>query len=153
MWIGELYLELHRGTLTTQGRTKRAHRRAERDLVAAEALSGLSALAGGDPEGESLEPLWRVLLRNEFHDILPGSAIREVYEDAERELGDGDRRRGRGDRRAAGRARRAAGGRAPATTRCWSSTPTSRRGRCASTGPSGPLTGARVGRRGSRRRW
>jgi alpha-mannosidase len=87
VWSGELYLELHRGTLTTQGRTKRAHRRAERDLVAAEALSGLAALAGGS-EGESLEPLWRVLLRNEFHDILPGSSIREVYEDAERELGE-----------------------------------------------------------------
>jgi alpha-mannosidase len=87
VWNGELYLELHRGTLTTQGRTKRAHRRAERDLVAAEALSGLAALAGGSA-GESLEPLWRVLLRNEFHDILPGSSIREVYEDAERELGE-----------------------------------------------------------------
>ena len=50
VWSGELYLELHRGTLTTQGRTKRAHRRAERDLIAAEAVSGLAALAGGaDP--------------------------------------------------------------------------------------------------------
>ncbi len=87
VWAGELYLELHRGTLTSQGRTKRAHRRAERDLVAAEAVSGLAALAGGD-DPESLEPLWRVLLRNQFHDILPGSSIREVYEDAERELGD-----------------------------------------------------------------
>ncbi len=87
VWIGELYLELHRGTLTTQGRTKRAHRRAERDLIAAEAVSGLAALAGGEV-GDSLEPLWRVLLRNQFHDILPGSSIREVYEDAERELGD-----------------------------------------------------------------
>jgi alpha-mannosidase len=84
-WAGELYLELHRGTLTTQGRTKRAHRRAERDLVAAEAIAALDALAGG-PSPDSLEPAWRVLLRNEFHDILPGSSIREVYEDAEREL-------------------------------------------------------------------
>jgi alpha-mannosidase len=82
---GELYLELHRGTLTTQGRTKRLHRRAERDLVAAEVVSALAWLAGG-PEPASLEPLWRVLLRNQFHDILPGSSIREVYETAEREL-------------------------------------------------------------------
>jgi alpha-mannosidase len=86
-WSGELYLELHRGTLTTQGRTKRLHRRAERDLVAAEALASLAHLAGGR-EPWSLEPLWRILLRNEFHDILPGSSIREVYETAEAELAD-----------------------------------------------------------------
>jgi alpha-mannosidase len=85
VWPGELYLELHRGTLTTQGRTKRAHRRAERDLVAAEALGAIEALAGGAVP-ESLEPAWRVLLRNQFHDILPGSSIREVYEEAEAEL-------------------------------------------------------------------
>src|SRR3954451_91063 len=85
VWSGELYLELHRGTLTTQGRTKRLHRRAERDLVAAEALAALAHLAGG-AEPASLEPLWRVLLRNQFHDILPGSGIREVYETAEAEL-------------------------------------------------------------------
>ena len=84
-WSGELYLELHRGTLTTQGRTKRLHRRAERDLVAAEALAALAHLAGGSAPA-SLEPLWRVLLRNQFHDILPGSGIREVYETAEAEL-------------------------------------------------------------------
>jgi alpha-mannosidase len=86
VWVGELYLELHRGTLTTQGRTKRLHRRAERDLVAAEALEALCALAGGEPP-LSLEPLWRVLLRNQFHDILPGSSVREVYATAEAELG------------------------------------------------------------------
>jgi alpha-mannosidase len=84
-WSGELYLELHRGTLTSQGRTKRAHRRAEHDLVAAEALSALEALAGGAMPA-SLEGAWRILLRNEFHDILPGSSVREVYEDAEAEL-------------------------------------------------------------------
>ncbi|HTE61099.1 MAG TPA: hypothetical protein VK631_12170, partial [Solirubrobacteraceae bacterium] len=87
VWSGELYLELHRATLTTQGRTKRLHRRAEHDLVAAEALAALCTLAGG-AEPASLEELWRVLLRNEFHDILPGSSIGEVYEEAERELGD-----------------------------------------------------------------
>jgi alpha-mannosidase len=84
-WAGDLYLELHRGTLTTQGRTKRLHRRAERDLVAAEVVAALAWLAGAE-EPASLEPLWRMLLRNQFHDILPGSSIREVYETAEREL-------------------------------------------------------------------
>jgi alpha-mannosidase len=87
VWVGELYLELHRGTLTTQGRLKFLHRRAERELVAAEALGSMIALAGGaDPA--SLEPLWRVLLRNQFHDILPGSSIRQVNERAEQELSD-----------------------------------------------------------------
>lgn len=87
VWSGELYLELHRGTLTSQGRVKFLHRRAERDLVAAEVARSAAALSGGGYP-ESLETLWRVLLRNEFHDILPGSSIREVYEVAETELGD-----------------------------------------------------------------
>ncbi|HXV01062.1 MAG TPA: glycoside hydrolase family 38 C-terminal domain-containing protein [Caulobacteraceae bacterium] len=84
-WVGELYLEYHRGVLTTQGRTKRLHRRAERDLIAAEALSGFAALLGAAPPA-SLEPLWRTLMVNQFHDILPGSSIGEVYQRTEREL-------------------------------------------------------------------
>jgi alpha-mannosidase len=87
VWAGELYLELHRGTLTTQAKVKYLHRRAEHDLVAAEALRSLCALAEAPSRG-SLEESWRVVLRNEFHDILPGSSIREVYETAEQELGD-----------------------------------------------------------------
>ena len=85
VWIGEMYLELHRGTLTTQGRVKFLHRRAERDLIAAEVVSSVSALAGG-PEPNSLEDDWRILLRNQFHDILPGSSIREVNSTAVAEL-------------------------------------------------------------------
>jgi alpha-mannosidase len=84
-WSGELYLEFHRGTLTTQGRIKHLHRRAEHDLVAAEVLASIDALLEGETPA-SLAPEWRVLLRNEFHDILPGSSIREVYERAESEL-------------------------------------------------------------------
>ena len=85
VWSGEMYLELHRATLTSQSGVKRRHRRAERGLIAAETLASLAALLGAEPP-PSLEPLWRVVLKNEFHDILPGSSIREVYEDAEREL-------------------------------------------------------------------
>lgn len=85
VWAGELYLELHRGTLTTQGRIKYLNRRAERDLVAAETVASMSHLVGG-PEPASLEPEWQIVLRNQFHDILPGSGIREVYETAEAEL-------------------------------------------------------------------
>ncbi|MGH2820641.1 MAG: glycoside hydrolase family 38 C-terminal domain-containing protein [Actinomycetota bacterium] len=85
VWVGELYLEIHRGTLTSQGRVKHLHRRAERELVAAEVVSSLRAIMGG-PSPSSLEEPWRILLRNEFHDILPGSSIREVNEIAEQEL-------------------------------------------------------------------
>jgi alpha-mannosidase len=84
-WVGEIYLEYHRGTLTTQGRTKFLHRRAERALVTAEILGAMAHMRGGAVPA-TLEPDWRVLLRNEFHDILPGSSIREVYELAEQEL-------------------------------------------------------------------
>ncbi|MBV9634567.1 MAG: alpha-mannosidase, partial [Methylobacteriaceae bacterium] len=87
VWVGEMYLELHRGTLTTQGRTKILHRRAERALITAETLAAMAALLGADLP-PSLEDYWRVVLRNEFHDILPGSSIREVYEEAEVELGE-----------------------------------------------------------------
>ncbi len=85
VWSGEMYLELHRATLTTQSGVKRRHRRAERGLIVAETLAGLAHLLGG-PAPASMEPHWRLVLKNEFHDILPGSSIREVYEDAEREL-------------------------------------------------------------------
>lgn len=78
---GELYLELHRGTYTSQGRMKMAHRNAERSLYLAEALGTMTGYDTG-----KMERLWRTLLHNEFHDILPGSSIREVYEDALGEL-------------------------------------------------------------------
>jgi alpha-mannosidase len=86
VWQGEIYLELHRATLTTQSGVKKKHRLAERALITAETVAGLAHLMGGAAP-KSLEPQWRVVLKNEFHDILPGSSIREVYEDAERELG------------------------------------------------------------------
>lgn len=85
VWVGEMHLELHRGTLTTQSRVKFLHRRSERDLVAAEVLAAVNALAGGR-EPQSLEHEWRIVLRNEFHDILPGSSIREVNMTAAEEL-------------------------------------------------------------------
>ncbi|WP_062119386.1 alpha-mannosidase [Aureimonas sp. AU40] len=85
VWSGEIYLELHRATLTSQSHTKRLHRHAERALITAETVGSLAALLGADVP-ESLEPVWRTVLKNEFHDILPGSGIREIYEDSEREL-------------------------------------------------------------------
>jgi alpha-mannosidase len=85
VWVGEIYLELHRGTLTSQGRTKHFHRRAERSLITAETVASMATLLGA-PLAPSMEEHWRVVLRNEFHDVLPGSSIREVYELAEAEL-------------------------------------------------------------------
>lgn len=85
VWRGEIYLELHRGTLTSQSVVKRLHRRAERDLITTETVEGLNYLLGG-AFPTTLEDQWHVVLKNEFHDILPGSSIGEVYDDAEREL-------------------------------------------------------------------
>ncbi|MEO8759017.1 MAG: glycoside hydrolase family 38 C-terminal domain-containing protein [Devosia sp.] len=85
VWSGEIYLELHRATLTTQSGVKRLHRQAERALITAETAASLAHMLGA-PQPKSLETHWRVVLKNEFHDILPGSSIREVYQDAEREL-------------------------------------------------------------------
>jgi alpha-mannosidase len=79
---GELYFEYHRGVYTSQARTKRGNRRSERALHDAEFLSCLSSEY---PRAE-LDRLWKLLLLQQFHDILPGSSIRLVYEDAERDL-------------------------------------------------------------------
>jgi alpha-mannosidase len=87
-WTGELYLELHRGTLTTQARVKKLNREAEHRLLEAEVLSTLAALHGGDYQREELETAWKTLLLNQFHDILPGTSIGEVYEETHRELAD-----------------------------------------------------------------
>ncbi|MGO7161240.1 alpha-mannosidase [Rhizobium johnstonii] len=85
VWDGEIYLELHRATLTSQSGVKRKHRQAERALITAETIASLAHMLGAD-RPRSLEADWRVVLKNEFHDILPGSSIREVYQDAEQEL-------------------------------------------------------------------
>ena len=86
--VGELYLEYHRGTYTSQARTKRGNRRCEQALHDAEFLS---CLRGGEYPRTELDRLWKLLLLNEFHDILPGSSIRLVYEDAERDLAEVER--------------------------------------------------------------
>ncbi len=87
---GELYLELHRGTYTTHARFKQRHREAEERLRQAEILTyagpvRLSA-AAEDAASELLDRAWKLLLLNQFHDILPGSSITWVYEDAARQL-------------------------------------------------------------------
>ena len=81
--VGELYFELHRGTYTSQSRTKRLNRLAQQALREAEMWS---VAAGADYPAGDLEALWKTLLLNQFHDILPGSSIDWVYEEAERDL-------------------------------------------------------------------
>ena len=90
LWQGEMYLEFHRGTYTSQERTKTLHRRAEVALTEAEMDSSLAYIqARAEKDGEeegypaSLETAWHTVLLIEFHDILPGTSIREVYEEVE----------------------------------------------------------------------
>lgn len=85
-WRGELYLELHRGTCTSQARIKYYNRRCETILKEAEMLSFAYGIVSGDlvklyPKSE-LELLWKDVLLNQFHDVLPGSSIAPVYDDA-----------------------------------------------------------------------
>jgi alpha-mannosidase len=81
--VGELYFEYHRGTYTSQAATKRGNRTGERLLGEAEAAAALAHRLGRAPyPAEALRELWEVLLLNQFHDILPGSSIHAVYEDA-----------------------------------------------------------------------
>ena len=82
-WDGEIYLEMHRGTLTNIAGIKKLNRRLELRLKSMELLNVL--LGGGIPQ-EQIECWWKVLLLNQFHDILPGSSIPLVYERAFREM-------------------------------------------------------------------
>ena len=85
-WRGELYLELHRGTYTTQAHTKRHNRKLELGLRDAEFLSVAARVTGATqapyPAARLLEA-WKLLLTNQFHDIIPGSSIGAVYRDSE----------------------------------------------------------------------
>ena len=82
-WRGELYLEFHRGTLTSQARNKRYNRKSEFLLHDCETLQTLSHnLTGSDYPAEALLENWKLVLLNQFHDILPGSSIEPVYTDS-----------------------------------------------------------------------
>ena len=106
VWAGELYLKLHRGTYTTQSRTKRANRKSEvllRDAEFFDAVLGQSGerrVAPSHPEravydvfgkgdesnGAYLNRAWKLLLLNQFHDILPGTSINWVYRDSAKDF-------------------------------------------------------------------
>lgn len=112
VWVGELYLELHRGTYTTQAKNKLGNRKGEFVLREAEFADAMSTLLrgadgpamadpaseravydvfeharGGDRRGRvgALDRAWKLLLLNQFHDIIPGSSINWVYRDSDRD--------------------------------------------------------------------
>ncbi|MFF3171009.1 alpha-mannosidase [Streptomyces sp. NPDC057900] len=96
VWVGELYLELHRGTLTSQLATKQGNRRSEHLLREAELWAATAAVRTGRPYPyELLDRVWKTVLLHQFHDILPGTSIAWVHREAEeayaevaRELGE-----------------------------------------------------------------
>ncbi|XP_076466498.1 alpha-mannosidase 2C1-like [Babylonia areolata] len=95
-WRGELYLELHNGTYTTHAKVKKRNRQCEFLLQDVEQLWALvqalehgGGREGGEAAGEvyprdAIERLWKLLLLNQFHDVLPGSSVTVVYDDAHR---------------------------------------------------------------------
>ncbi|MDQ0614959.1 alpha-mannosidase [Microbacterium sp. W4I4] len=89
VWVGELYLELHRGTLTSQHATKALHRWAEQALIQAELWAATASVQLGTPYPyEELDRLWQLVLLHEFHDILPGTSIAWVHREAVEVLSD-----------------------------------------------------------------
>ncbi|GGT32007.1 alpha-mannosidase [Nonomuraea spiralis] len=83
VWVGELYLELHRATLTSQAKTKQGNRRSESLLREAELWAATAAVRAGAPYPyERLDRIWKTVLLHQFHDILPGSSIAWVHREA-----------------------------------------------------------------------
>ena len=83
VWENELYLEFHRGCYTTHADQKRWNRKSEHLLYSAELFATLAnILCGAEFPQTEIETAWKKVLFNQFHDILPGSSITQVYEDA-----------------------------------------------------------------------
>jgi len=85
VWEGEFYFEYHRGTYTSMARNKRSNRKSEFMLMDLELLSVLTMENGMKYPTEELDKMWKTVLLNQFHDILPGSSIKEVYEVTKKE--------------------------------------------------------------------
>ena len=83
-WVGELYLEYHRGTYTSMARNKRYNRKAEFLYQDMELFSSMNNLAAqGEYPQDKINSGWETIFLNQFHDILPGSSIKEVYEESQ----------------------------------------------------------------------
>ena len=83
-YVGELYFTAHRGTYTTQAAVKKGNRKSEQALRELEFWAVPAALAGAKYPYAEAEALWKDVLLNQFHDILPGSSIGRVYVEAEK---------------------------------------------------------------------
>lgn len=82
-WCGELYLEFHRGTYTNMAENKKFNRQCEFLYQYAEAISVFDMLfSNGKYDAELLDKNWKIILLNQFHDVIPGSSIKEVYDDS-----------------------------------------------------------------------
>ncbi|MEU8566961.1 glycoside hydrolase family 38 C-terminal domain-containing protein [Streptomyces pathocidini] len=149
VWVGELYLELHRATLTSQAKTKQGNRRSEHLLREAELWAATAAVrTGAAYPYERLDRIWKTVLLHQFHDILPGSSIAWVHREAEKtyaavaeelnEIIDGAQRALAGDAASGGelvfngaphtRSGVAAGGARPSTAGAGTTTVTARNG-------------------------
>lgn len=83
VWVGEMYLEFHRGIWTSQAKTKQGNRRSEHLLREAELWCATAAVRHGSPyPHDELDRIWKLVLMNQFHDILPGSSIHWVHREA-----------------------------------------------------------------------
>ncbi len=85
VWEGEFYFEYHRGTYTSMARNKRSNRKSELMLMDLELFSVLAQNKGISYPHSEIERIWKVVLLNQFHDILPGSSIKEVYDVTKKE--------------------------------------------------------------------
>jgi alpha-mannosidase len=89
VWNGELYLEYHRGTYTTQARNKRANRKAEFLLHDTEFLATYASLVTNyEYPSQQINDAWKSICLNQFHDIIPGSSIGPVYEESQTQYAD-----------------------------------------------------------------
>lgn len=85
-WVGELYLEFHRVTYTSMAANKRYNRKSEMLMQRLESLASVcSLISGSEYRKKEIYEMWETVLLNQFHDIIPGSSICEVYEDSHRQ--------------------------------------------------------------------
>ena len=85
-WVGELYLEFHRGTYTSIGKIKRNNRKAEFAVNKTEFWSSMAEqLVKEEYPSKEIRNIWDLVLLNQFHDVVPGSSIKEVYEDSDKQ--------------------------------------------------------------------
>lgn len=88
-WVGELYLEFHRGTYTSVGKNKRNNRKSEYMMHNSELVDAIgNVLYGKKINKAEYDRLWKLVLLNQFHDIIPGSSIKEVYDVSDAEYSD-----------------------------------------------------------------